>query len=68
MIMATTEIKTVSEAAAELGLTPGRIRQICLAHGIGEIHGTIRVLTQEDIRQIQASRGKEGRPRKNSER
>lgn len=62
-----TEIKTVTEAAKELGLTPGRIRQICIAHKIGEIHGTIRVLTAEDVHKIDAARGKEGRPRKNSE-
>lgn len=43
---------TVTEVADELGVTTGRVRQICRAHGIGEILGKTRVLTDADVDRI----------------
>ena len=51
--MATLQSKTiftVSEAADECGKTTGRIRQLCMAHNLGQVINTrIRLLTAADI-------------------
>ena len=47
------EIYTVSSVAAMMRRTPGRIRQICRAHGIGYLlQSDIRILTPQDVQKI----------------
>lgn len=53
MIMATQQLFSVQQAAVKLGLTDSRIRQICREHEIGVLLGRDRVLTEDDIQQIQ---------------
>ena len=44
---------TVQDAADRVGKTPGRIRQICREHAIGEcIENRVRVLSQSDVDRI----------------
>lgn len=44
----------VSDAAEELGVTPGRIRQLCIEYGIGrKIHPMLRLLSRADVRALE---------------
>lgn len=44
---------TVTAAAAELGVTPGRVRQLCQQHGIGEmLTPRMRLLSDKDLRTL----------------
>ena len=52
MIMATQQLFSVQQAASQIGVTDGRIRQICREHEIGVVIGRDRVLTEEDIERI----------------
>lgn len=49
-------IYTTREAAEELGITDGRIRQLCIFHRIGKKFGHIRMLSIRDLKRIQAVR------------
>lgn len=44
---------TVNDVARLLEVTPGRVRQICREREIGEVIGTTRLLTAEDIKTIE---------------
>ena len=47
--------KTTTQAAEQLNRSPGRIRQICCDHGIGEQRaGSVRLLTPADMRRLVA--------------
>lgn len=46
------KLHTVSDVADELGITTGRVRQICREFGIGEFIGRDRLLTQEEFEKI----------------
>lgn len=50
--MATQQLFSVQQAASQIGVTDGRIRQICREHEIGVVIGRDRVLTEEDIERI----------------
>ena len=50
--MATQQLFSVQQAAEQLELTDGRVRQICREHEIGVLLGRDRVLTAEDIERI----------------
>jgi hypothetical protein len=52
MIMATQQLFSVQQVAEQLGVTDGRIRQICREHEIGVLLGRDRVLTPDDVRKI----------------
>lgn len=54
MIMATAqEFYTAQEAAARLGVTDARIRQLCILHeNIGKKHGNAWLLTEADLLRI----------------
>ena len=43
---------SVQQVAEQLGLTDGRIRQICREYEIGVLLGRDRVLTAEDVNKI----------------
>jgi hypothetical protein len=53
MIMATQQLFSVHQAAAKIGVTDSRVRQICREHEIGVLLGRDRVLTADDIRRIE---------------
>lgn len=54
MIMALREkLFTVNDVARLLEITPGRVRQICREREIGEVIGTTRLLTAEDIKAVE---------------
>lgn len=40
---------TVAEVAESIGVTTGRIRQICIEHGFGQIVGNTRVLADAEV-------------------
>lgn len=46
------KLHTVTEVARSLGLTTGRIRQICNEHGIGEIYGSTRLFSEKEVKQL----------------
>lgn len=49
----TDETWTVTQAAGKFRRTTARIRQICIAHGIGKlIKGQVRLLSADDVRRI----------------
>jgi hypothetical protein len=52
MIMTTQPFFSVQQVAEQLGLTDGRIRQICREYEIGVLLGRDRVLTVEDVNKI----------------
>jgi len=44
---------TVAEAAQTLGVTPGRVRQLCQAHGLGEmLTPRMRLLSARDVAKL----------------
>lgn len=46
-------VYTVKDASEQFSRTPGRIRQICIAHSIGElIENRIRLLNAKDMQKI----------------
>ena len=49
-----TNLKTVAEVADMLGLTHGRVRQICRKYELGRILGHDRLLAPADIRAIKS--------------
>lgn len=50
-----TRLFTVTEAAAELDISTGRVRALCLAMGLGTRYGErLRLLTAADIRRLNA--------------
>ena len=53
----------VKEAAARLGLSDSRVRQICIEHDIGTKSGLMRFLSPEDLDAIRALAKPVGRPR-----
>lgn len=57
------ELLTVEEVAAELGLTEGRVRQICRAGRLGEKVGTTWVITRpalEAFKKLDRPHGRAG--------
>lgn len=50
--MTTQPFFSVQQVAEQLGLTDGRIRQICREYEIGVLLGRDRVLTVEDVNKI----------------
>lgn len=62
--MSTSNLKTVTEVAAELKLSTGRIRKLCIVNGIGIHFGTLRLLTPADVKKLRTIRKPIGRPRK----
>lgn len=66
--MATTinDIYTVSEVAEIMGISPSRIRQICIEHDIGTVLGKTRVFTKSELKRLQDVPRTIGRPRKES--
>lgn len=44
---------TVADVAEQLGLTPGRIRQICREHNIGQVLGGARLMDEDDVKRIE---------------
>jgi hypothetical protein len=52
MIMTSQPFFSVQQVAEQLGLTDGRIRQICREYEIGVLLGRDRVLTAEDVNKI----------------
>lgn len=57
---------TVKEAARLLGVSPGRIRQVCIALKLGRIAASTRFLTAEEIDVIRENQKPAGRPLKNT--
>lgn len=60
----------VADAAKQLRVTSGRIRQLCIEHNIGEmIHPRLRMLSPRDLQSLRKILDSQhgGRPRKNSE-
>ncbi len=60
----------VTDAARELRVTSGRIRQLCIEHDIGKmLHPRLRMLSPRDIQSLRKILDSQhgGRPRKNSE-
>lgn len=56
---------TTALVAAELGVTPARVRQLAQAHQIGEaIDGRTKLYDRADLAKFRKARGKRGRPRK----
>ena len=54
---------TTAQVAARLGITPGRVRQLAIEHGIGtKINERTRVFTEEEAAMIDAIRQPVGRP------
>jgi len=43
---------TVADVAEILGLTPGRIRQICREFQIGQVIGGARLMDEDDLKRI----------------
>lgn len=54
MIILKEKIHTVTEVAKLLGITTGRVRQICREKEIGQIIGKTRILTDKDIKEIES--------------
>lgn len=50
--MTTQPFFSVQQVAKQLGLTDGRIRQICREYEIGVLLGRDRVLTEADVNRI----------------
>lgn len=49
----TKPVLTVKDASERFDRTTGRIRQICIEHGIGKvIRDRIRLLTEQDVQKI----------------
>lgn len=47
------DVRTTSDVAAELGVTPQAINRVCVAHGIGTMPSTrMRLLTAEDVEKL----------------
>lgn len=58
----------VADAADALGVTSGRIRQLCIQKNIGKLRTPrLRILTKGDVRKLRniLSEPKQGRRRKN---
>ena len=53
MQMIKEKFHTVTEAAEALGITSGRVRQICRELEIGTVAGKTRLLSENDLRTIQ---------------
>ena len=56
---------TTSEVANLLGVTPGRVRQICLELELGTKSGRDRFLTTEEIETMRGHQRPAGRPKNN---
>lgn len=52
MQMVIKNLYTVADVADQLGLTPGRIRQICREHNIGQVFGRDRLMDENDVKRI----------------
>lgn len=50
-----TKLYTTSQAAELLGLTDGRIRQICRGNGIGTKQGRDWFLTSKELRKLRSA-------------
>lgn len=58
---------TTVQAAAEIGLTPGRVRQLARSLGVGRHHGRDWMFSEADIAALRArdagdTKGEEGCP------
>jgi hypothetical protein len=60
--MSTPPIFGIVEAAERIKLCVTRVKQICRQHGIGQVVGGRRILTDSDLPLIEANRGKRGNP------
>ena len=54
--MPDTTLYTTTEAAARLGITPGRVRQLARSGGYGQRFGRDWVFSATDLRTLQARR------------
>jgi hypothetical protein len=52
MIMATQQLFSVQQAAAKIGVTDSRVRQICREYSIGTFMGRDRFLSHKEIEKI----------------
>lgn len=57
----------VQEAAKALGLSVGRIRQLCIAGVMGRKKGRDWLITREEVEHYRRTRRPRGRPRKGEE-
>ena len=55
---------TVNDAAETLGVSAGRIRQLCIEHSIGKVIGRDRLISQDGMKRLKEIPRKPGRPRK----
>lgn len=54
--MSTVKLFSVLDAADELNVSDARIRQLCIDNEIGQVIGTSRVLTADDIKKLREIR------------
>ena len=63
MSVANTNLLTTAEAAAELGVTAVRVRQLCQEGRLGEEFGDRWVITREEIERFKQIPRINGRPK-----
>lgn len=54
--MSTEKLFSVMDVADKLGVSDARVRQLCIEYEIGQIVGSSRVLTEEDVEQLEEIR------------
>jgi excisionase family DNA binding protein len=60
------ELLTVKQAAKELGLSPGRVRQFCQQGRIGTLYGWQWLISREELDKFKEIERPAGRPPKQS--
>jgi hypothetical protein len=55
---------TTAEVAEELGLTPGRVRQLADAHGLGARYPGLRLFSRGDLERMRTRNRLVGRPKR----
>ena len=60
--MDTTTIYTTADAARQIGRSHSRVRQLCAELQLGRLIGATRILTADELQQIQQTERRDTRP------